>query len=649
LPSGKLVLLGEAGTGKTSAAVLALTELITIRDSLDAEQKREFPIPVLLPAQEWPLGVRIQDWVADRLARDYREIIGREQAQQLVQRRRVAVIIDGFDEIGVAPSATAPGVHTMDKLQQQRAGLITALNRCEIRFVLISRPDVLMDTIRENNRKTVHLGRAVAVELRPTSTDDIVTYLRKVWPQTSGGRGHALDRLAEFLESEPNGSLTTVLRVPFYLSLFRDAYTSEQVLRLLDDPRAKDADDRWFKNLMLRQVIPNAYGADYLRQNERAEHTRPATTDYPEADAHRYLRFLAQQLENDQSLRWWRIGAWAPGWQRILTTTLVGTALSTVMVYLANVVAGLVGRDLPVHTGVGAVIGAVGGLAAGFASERRAPDSFQHERSSLTGRFFDRVNLAVGLAAALPVSIITGVNVNLQYGFTVAFPAALFAGLAVLAVAGFFSLGTVVASGRQQSDSTIKRLRGMFNPVVSLAVGLPISFVYLATFPLLYSVFVGLVFGIAFGLVDGMTQIQASSAIPSSPMTSWTRDRRKATAMGLGLGMAIGIATGIGEGIREAASTTLPLAVVVGAINAVVITVLAGTAVAVAMAEVWRTLLTFAQLRLRGRFPLRGMKFLNSAYQANILRVAGPVYQFRHASLLEYLARSEEAPSPTGE
>ena len=45
-------------------------------------------------------------------------------------------------------------------------------------------------------------------------------------------------------------------------------------------------------------------------------------------------------------------------------------------------------------------------------------------------------------------------------------------------------------------------------------------------------------------------------------------------------------------------------------------------------------------LGTRRRLPLRLMGFLDNAYRLGLLRVVGPVYQFRHAALQDHLAPS---------
>ncbi len=47
----------------------------------------------------------------------------------------------------------------------------------------------------------------------------------------------------------------------------------------------------------------------------------------------------------------------------------------------------------------------------------------------------------------------------------------------------------------------------------------------------------------------------------------------------------------------------------------------------------------------QGRLPWRVMVFLDDAYRLGLLRVVGPVYQFRHAELQDHLAPPHSSPA----
>jgi hypothetical protein len=66
----RLVLLGDAGTGKTSLAVLLLRELLATRGS-------DGPVPVLLSVTTWAPRAHpdLHDWLTDRLAEVSRGLV----------------------------------------------------------------------------------------------------------------------------------------------------------------------------------------------------------------------------------------------------------------------------------------------------------------------------------------------------------------------------------------------------------------------------------------------------------------------------------------------------------------------------------------------------------------------------------------------
>ncbi|GAB3900989.1 hypothetical protein GCM10029964_089150 [Kibdelosporangium lantanae] len=100
----RLVLLGAAGTGKTSLAVLLLLQLIQTRTADDR-------VPVLVAASSWDPDrhPEIADWLTERLAEDYPHVRAPEvgdAARLLVRHQRILPVLDGLDEL--APTTQAP-------------------------------------------------------------------------------------------------------------------------------------------------------------------------------------------------------------------------------------------------------------------------------------------------------------------------------------------------------------------------------------------------------------------------------------------------------------------------------------------------------------------------------------------------------------
>ncbi|KJY41810.1 hypothetical protein VR41_10725 [Streptomyces sp. NRRL B-1568] len=126
------------------------------------------------------------------------------------------------------------------------------------------------------------------------------------------------------------------------------------------------------------------------------------------------------------------------------------------------------------------------------------------------------------------------------------------------------------------------------------------------------------------------------------PYTSWRQDRNLALATStvIGIGLALGVNEVIGA-TRGSATTdgpnwgTVPFIVIGFGLPFAY----AGMA---AISDHWRTSLLFLQLRLRGDFPLLGMRFIKDAYDHRIFRAEGASYQFRHSLLQDGLARDQE-------
>jgi hypothetical protein len=108
--------------------------------------------------------------------------------------------------------------------------------------------------------------------------------------------------------------------------------------------------------------------------------------------------------------------------------------------------------------------------------------------------------------------------------------------------------------------------------------------------------------------------------------------------IGLVVGVVIGVGIGIVYGVGSGAAAGLVLGLVFGIGTAL----MAGLGIS----QAWPATLTAAQLARRWHTPMQLMNFLNDAHERNILRTAGPAYQFRHASLQDRLACGRHGGAP---
>ena len=100
LGSGRLVIAGGPGSGKSSAAVLLVLAALRYRRTIADKDRAEVPVPVMFTLHGWdPSTQRAQDWLAERLWQTYPLFAGRQGAavaRAMLEAGRIAVILDGL-------------------------------------------------------------------------------------------------------------------------------------------------------------------------------------------------------------------------------------------------------------------------------------------------------------------------------------------------------------------------------------------------------------------------------------------------------------------------------------------------------------------------------------------------------------------------
>jgi hypothetical protein len=126
LGSGRLIITGAPGSGKSSAAVLLLLAALRYRDQARAEDKAKIPVPVLLTAQNWdPGNEAVASWLARQLQATYPQLpqLARAPAvTALMTAGRITVIIDGLDEIAADIQPVAVRAPRLSKETRQLLG-----------------------------------------------------------------------------------------------------------------------------------------------------------------------------------------------------------------------------------------------------------------------------------------------------------------------------------------------------------------------------------------------------------------------------------------------------------------------------------------------------------------------------------------------
>lgn len=470
--SGRLVIVGSPGSGKSGAAVLLILAAVRYRARLPDRDRPLVPVPVLVTVHGWDPGTeRIGHWLAVRLQQTYPLFAGQGglgEAAGLVEAGRVAVILDGLDEI--------PG--------ELRAPALRALSdQAGFRVVVLGRTAEVAAAARQE-----FLQGAVVLELqdvRPGAAADYLTRVQRDPPPVRWGE------LTGRLRRAPDSPIARALSAPLTLTLVRDTYRGgDDVGELLDfcDAVGPGATREAIEDYLLDRVLPAAYAP------------RPGDPPprYGLQAAQLALGRVAARMNQDgtRDLAWWRIPALAPATPRVITTGLV---FGLMFLLGGGPVLGLVAAPA---AGLAYVLG--GGLTQ-QSPRRIAPLRWRH--------LFSRSSLVAGLESALAGGLFGGLIFGLAFGLaaggTVGIVAAIGTGLAGTLAAGLSQpaaedTSPLTPPASWQRDQAFGLMVGL---VLGGSIGLGLGFVVGARhmgglfLSLLFGVLYGLVFGLVWGLV----------------------------------------------------------------------------------------------------------------------------------------------------
>ncbi|MGH3933118.1 MAG: hypothetical protein ACRDTF_24445 [Pseudonocardiaceae bacterium] len=310
LASGRIVVVGGPGAGKTGAAILLLLDALEHRARIEGPRRARIPVPVLLTAHGWdPTTTSVQDWLVGRLAETYplfqRHGGPADAAALAAAADQVTLLLDGLDE--------------MDKAL--RSAALQALGDAPFRVVVLTRSKEMVQATSDR-----WLVGAVAVHLHDVTVADAADYLHRACtgPPPSGWS----DLLAH-LRSHPKGVLARGLSTPLTLTLLRDTYQPGDVSELLDPTRHRTSAD--VEHHLIARILPAAY---------TPRPGRPAPR-YTEQQARHTLTFIARQLGTNRDLAWWHIPRWAPAIPRVLATGLAFGLAFGLVFWLGGLVPGL--------------------------------------------------------------------------------------------------------------------------------------------------------------------------------------------------------------------------------------------------------------------------------------------------------------------
>jgi hypothetical protein len=297
LGSGRLVIVGKPGSGKTGAAVLLVLAALKYRRPLKKKDRHLVPVPVLFSLDGWdPNGQPVTGWLAERIKQAYPQFVTKSEAVELVNERRLAVILDGLDEI---PAELRP------------IALRALSNQAHFRIVVLARSEEMAAAAQQD-----FLKGAATLELQDVDASAAANYLTSVQVHPAPPEWR---ELSERLRSVPDSPIAKALSYPLGLTLVRDTYRSpDEVRELLDfcDTPGHDVSREDIIDHLLDRVLPAAYDPPPGEKNR-------SPYDLPMAE--RALRYIAARMKQDgtRDLAWWSITRWTSSVPRAVTTGLV--------------------------------------------------------------------------------------------------------------------------------------------------------------------------------------------------------------------------------------------------------------------------------------------------------------------------------------
>jgi transcriptional regulator with XRE-family HTH domain len=596
LPSGRLVITGEAGSGKTMLAIRLVLELFAHRSAAE-------PVPVFVGVRSWnPATTTFHDWLADQLLRDYPSLAatradGSTLSAALVQTHTILPVLDGFDEI-------APG------LQPQA---LLMLDRTKLPLVLTSRPSEYDEAVQTAG---LRLDAAV-VRLGALTARELANYL----PHDAEGLGipgaTVWKPLVDELTAEPPSAaakkVAEALRTPLMVSLVRIVYgdsAGRSPAELLVDDRFPESAD--IEEHLLSGYLPTVY-EDWPRDAVRGGDRPHWQYDRVE----KWLRYLARHAQQLQTsdLAWWQLGNELNLWTRALVVAFaaglgvfaVGVVLGAPLFALAD------GQPLWPVVRMQCVNGVLNAVVAAplaalvYALARRSRAVMPHPaRIRLRGRAW--------LGPALPVArlrlrVLLALFGGLAFGAGVA----LLAGVLRRAepatiIAEMITMGAVVAIALAAAVGIVSWVEA---PADVEAAADPSSFLRASRTTVLTQILLG---GLILGLIGGLG-VRPVEHLVFDAVASGGGSLFFDPAYELGLGLIAGLSGALAFGLTLTAWGQW-----------------------VVLVRLW--------LPLTGRLPWSLMRFLDDAYDRGVLRQAGPVHQFRHARLQSHLVNQPSTTPP---
>jgi hypothetical protein len=614
LPRRRLVILGGGGMGKTTLAVLLVRELL-------CSPMKDEPVPVLLSVAGFAPGSEgLHDWLANRLAEEYPALrapdYGPTAIHDLVNKRAVMPVLDGLDEVP----------------ESIRGEVIAALNSTAADpIILTCRTDEYVAAIAQDGNR---LRAGAVIEPEPLSARDVVMFLKSGLYGSTQRSGSWPAVLAD-LRSRPRGALACALATPLALWLLRKVYIEA---RADPGPLFSYPTAATIQSHLLGKLIPAVITANSPARRGRDQQTHPFRPRHrwAESTTRNWLGYLARCFP-ERDIVWW-----------LLRDTVDPHARAAADAFTVGLVAGVplaIARDPKAGLVFGLMFSLTYLLLFGFTTKPTLP--------SQRPKRIAWILIAGGSSSALvfwSVSTILfraagGSGVSAFLGYILLFPIGLSYWLSGHTEPSRVNLRFrgKPASITQAIGEVSAKTAFAFTLVGGLAfiVGewlldgyknLPPRTGNLLGYILFGGVFAGLMLATVFALAAGFLQWAQSPLATDGrhgPRGTLRADLQVVTLRVVTVGIPVGTLTGLALWHAEGARIGLATAFATGSSFACM-AALGSPSDIYALVKV--------RLWLTGRLPFRLMSFLEDMHRLGLVRQVGPVYQFRHADLQDWLA-----------
>jgi DNA polymerase III delta prime subunit len=331
--AGKLLILGEPGSGKTTT-LLDLAKALVTR----AEANTTYSIPVLLNLSSWKdPKQQIKDWLIEELKSKYG--VKKELGQQWLEAKQLLPLLDGLDEVKPADQeACVQRINQWLQSDTRPMSLAICCRREEYETVIRGR----WQAQAEDSAAETRLQLNGAILLQALNDDQIQVYLQSA---------NQAD-LWQLLQQDAD--LLTLIRTPLLLSITLISYQEVAEInwqRLTStEQRLEQLLDAYVQKMLHRSLKESAYGK---RQPPSAKQTR------------RWLIFLAQQMEAESQTEF-LIEKMQPFWlktarqkwtYRLIFGLIGGLIFGLIFGLIGGLIFGLIG---------GLIFGLIGGLIFGL-------------------------------------------------------------------------------------------------------------------------------------------------------------------------------------------------------------------------------------------------------------------------------------------